>query len=136
MLAMNTALAVLQLLSSGTATAAAAAAPTHCRAQTTFGCFQEVECGADVHTRCVSGTMIKGRGVASSPEACACACHAARPPAGTEAPFTLAGIEMGACFCDHGAAPNATRCHPLPARPSLIPSLCTHFTRAEIEWRR
>ena len=23
-----------------------------------------------------------------------------------------------------------------PARPSLIPSLCTHFTRAAIEWRR
>ena len=22
------------------------------------------------------------------------------------------------------------------ARPSLIPSLCTHFTRAGIEWRR
>ena len=22
------------------------------------------------------------------------------------------------------------------ARPSLIPSLCTHFTRARIEWRR
>ena len=22
------------------------------------------------------------------------------------------------------------------ARPSLIPSLCTHFTRAEIVWRR
>ena len=22
------------------------------------------------------------------------------------------------------------------ARPSRIPSLCTHFTRAEIEWRR
>ena len=24
----------------------------------------------------------------------------------------------------------------LAARPSLIPSLCTHFTRAGIEWRR
>ena len=35
-------------------------------------------------------------------------------------------------------------CLPIPvsasykgsARPSLIPSLCTHFTRAGIEWRR
>ena len=25
---------------------------------------------------------------------------------------------------------------PVEARPSLIPSLCTHFTRAGIEWRR
>ena len=24
----------------------------------------------------------------------------------------------------------------VPARPSLVPSLCTHFTRAGIEWRR
>ena len=24
----------------------------------------------------------------------------------------------------------------LKARPSLIPSLCTHYTRAGIEWRR
>ena len=38
-----------------------------------------------------------------------------------------------------GATPRA-RAKPqgpsVPARPSLIPSLCTHFTRAGIEWRR
>ena len=37
------------------------------------------------------------------------------------------------------AAPSRKRSAPDEggaARPSLIPSLCTHFTRAGIEWRR
>lgn len=106
-------LAVVLLTSSlGAVTSATVAPPAHCVAQTTFGCFHELDCGADVHKRCVNGMMIKGHGAAASPEACACACHAAMQD---EAPFTLAGIEMGACFCGHGAAPNATRCQSLPA---------------------
>ena len=34
------------------------------------------------------------------------------------------------------AARLITACFIDTARPSLIPSLCTHFTRAGIEWRR
>ena len=98
------------------ATATATASGEACVVQRTFGCFQEVNCGADVHKRCISGMMIKPHGAGTSPEACACACQS------TGQGYTLAGLEMGACFCDHGSVPNATRCGAIP--PPHAPSEC------------
>ena len=36
----------------------------------------------------------------------------------------------------YDAADKSSWSHQAMVRPSLIPSLCTHFTRAGIEWRR
>ena len=61
-------------------------------------------------------------------EAPAAASSAARAEREAEAKTALSGLKTG--FLSSEAAKNT------PVQPSLIPSLCTHFTRAGIEWRR
>ena len=46
------------------------------------------------------------------------------------------GVTLGVVQSTNVASVAHSVCAQLTARPSLIPSLCTHSTRAGIEWRR
>jgi hypothetical protein len=81
---------------------------------TDFGCRRELNCGGDVSKRCLGLAMLGG-GAGNSREACACACHARN--------YTLAGIEVGACFCGDGKALDPAKCGAVPASNSS--KVCT-----------
>lgn len=79
---------------------------TPCTVAEDFGCVRELNCGGVVAKRCLGGEMLGG-GAAASRASCACACH--------QRGFTLAGLEKGDCFCDHGSALQPAKCEAVPA---------------------
>ena len=79
-----------------------------CTVSHEFGCLRDIHCATrkNVSTRCIGGVVLgtegSDSGLGVSKTACACACH--------QRGFTLAGLEGGNCFCDHGVAPDPNRC--------------------------
>eukprot|EP00729_Bicosta_minor_P017661 gene17661-24300_t len=76
--------------------------PTSCSIVRKWGCFRELDCGANVTRRCVGGAMLSGS--ITTQEACACACSAQRKG------YTMGGLEEDRCFCAHDNAPPSTKC--------------------------
>ena len=76
--------------------------PTSCSIVRKWGCFRELDCGANVTRRCVGGAMLSGS--ITTQEACACACGAQGKG------YTMGGLEEDRCFCAHDNAPPSTKC--------------------------
>ena len=78
--------------------------------------MKDINCATrkNISTRCISGAVLgqegSSTGIGTSKTGCACACH--------QKGFTLAGLEGGNCFCDHGSSPDPRRCGAVPAANS------------------
>ena len=78
--------------------------------------MKDINCATrkNISTRCIGGAVLgqegSSTGIGTSKTGCACACH--------QKGFTLAGLEGGNCFCDHGSSPDPRRCGAVPAANS------------------